>query len=566
MPDLVPNGPKERIAYVIKTYRGTKTRFIIPEVIEASLSLIGQDAVAATFRNAYDPLWRYLFNYDKQDFVHQMRDDGLLGPGLREPTEEELEGYVGEQFDDMPRVIEAMAPTMPRHHPLDFVIPWMAKELNRLGKAVRGGAATGRDFEEAATKLNLVGPAIGMWAQQNRVDLTKTTLAEALEAIKDFEVDVDEDVPQGAVVYEFGDGWTIQRLTTEEQLDAEGETMQHCVGGYCEQVATGSTVILSLRDPQGAPHATIEWRPKLRSGLTIADTVAMGLTTREDILDADKKEKESSASRLERIRSVGIAPVESGDGKFVQIRGKQNETPAEKYRERIQRFIEERFDSDPLGMLMVALKDQIIDFSGREIRDVDFEEADVSMSQARFSGARFVSVRFGHLVGVMFDGSAMERCSFGDSVDGCSFSGVKMKSVDFDGDIDDCGFDSAVMEEVTIGGLSLLGCSFVDVEWHSCSWGNSNFVNCDLTNNVFADGMIEDVDLDRCTMDGFELKNPVRVGRVTLRDIDLIGVGLRTVYALYRGTGNGPYGGIRAFDVEWPEGFDPEKALSEVAN
>ena len=46
-----------------------------------------------------------------------------------------------------------------------------------------------------------------------------------------------------------------------EALKYEGDTMGHCVGGYCPSVASGETRIFSLRDAKNEPHVTIEVRP-----------------------------------------------------------------------------------------------------------------------------------------------------------------------------------------------------------------------------------------------------------------------------------------------------------------
>lgn len=43
-----------------------------------------------------------------------------------------------------------------------------------------------------------------------------------------------------------------------EALKYEGDTMGHCVGGYCDEVIGGNTRIFSLRDAKGKPHTTIE--------------------------------------------------------------------------------------------------------------------------------------------------------------------------------------------------------------------------------------------------------------------------------------------------------------------
>lgn len=52
-----------------------------------------------------------------------------------------------------------------------------------------------------------------------------------------------------------------RRKMLEDQLKYEGDTMGHCVGGYCDGVLSGRSRIFSLRDAKGQPHVTIETRP-----------------------------------------------------------------------------------------------------------------------------------------------------------------------------------------------------------------------------------------------------------------------------------------------------------------
>lgn len=47
----------------------------------------------------------------------------------------------------------------------------------------------------------------------------------------------------------------------QEILTHEGDSMGHCVGGYCDEVLSGSKRIFSLRDSKGRPHVTIETEP-----------------------------------------------------------------------------------------------------------------------------------------------------------------------------------------------------------------------------------------------------------------------------------------------------------------
>lgn len=60
----------------------------------------------------------------------------------------------------------------------------------------------------------------------------------------------------------FDNGYSLVSLRSPAALDRESKEMQHCVGlgGYDEGVAEGSTAILSLRDRKGKAHVTMELR------------------------------------------------------------------------------------------------------------------------------------------------------------------------------------------------------------------------------------------------------------------------------------------------------------------
>ena len=61
-------------------------------------------------------------------------------------------------------------------------------------------------------------------------------------------------------IMEFDDGFRWVDVQTEVCLQHEGTVMGHCVGqgGYTQGVQAGTTKILSLRDANNNPHATIE--------------------------------------------------------------------------------------------------------------------------------------------------------------------------------------------------------------------------------------------------------------------------------------------------------------------
>lgn len=122
----------------------------------------------------------------------------------------------------------------------------------------------------------------------------------------------------GQVVYEFHNGWTIQKLTTPEQLQYEGDEMGHCVGGYSHKVAGGSDIIYSLRDNKGEPHVTMEVVAKFGNEI--------GPGVENQYVHPDSHE-----------------PEEYGQDKtfdIIQIQGQGNKTPKPEYQHMIKEFLD----------------------------------------------------------------------------------------------------------------------------------------------------------------------------------------------------------------------------------
>lgn len=145
------------------------------------------------------------------------------------------------------------------------------------------------------------------------------------------------------------------RQALQDALKYEGDTMRHCVGGYCEDVASGRSKIYSLRDAKGQPHVTIETAP--RRGFDIATYYSNLPYARRQALDresgvlktytrADGSTVEIGggiengvldkrlASLLEKeFQEVRALPI------IVQIKGKQNRAPNPEYLPYVQDFV-----------------------------------------------------------------------------------------------------------------------------------------------------------------------------------------------------------------------------------
>lgn len=121
--------------------------------------------------------------------------------------------------------------------------------------------------------------------------------------------------------------------TLEDALKYEGETMGHCVGGYCPDVMAGRSRIFSLRDAKGEPHVTVEvqkpdWAPR-------NDDVQKYMGAAEE--EAKRLPNGYTSRDIEDI-AVRMAK-ENAPLRIVQIKGKQNLAPKEEYLPYVQDFV-----------------------------------------------------------------------------------------------------------------------------------------------------------------------------------------------------------------------------------
>jgi len=148
------------------------------------------------------------------------------------------------------------------------------------------------------------------------------------------------------------------RQTLEDSLKYEGDTMGHCVGSYCDDVAEGGSKIYSLRDAKGEPHVTIEVEPVKKH------LIGYGMEGREDFpkdfryesgsitpeqqqqiyqrakqLFKPESTKDVGNHRMDVFQQAADEVLGKPAERIVQIKGKGNAKPKEEYLPFVQDFV-----------------------------------------------------------------------------------------------------------------------------------------------------------------------------------------------------------------------------------
>jgi hypothetical protein len=184
--------------------------------------------------------------------------------------------------------------------------------------------------------------------------------------------------------------------STEEDvkmaLGYEGDTMGHCVGGYCEDVIEGKTRIYSLRDSKGEPHVTIEMKREtpFDERAEEYDRIRQELHDEywEAILNGEMTSADIDMIADEKARKI---QEEGGRGQWViyQVKGKGNAKPVDKYIPMVQDFILknkydvvgdiEHTDLNYFHSLSKSIRDKILakfpGFDREYITDQELEQA-----------------------------------------------------------------------------------------------------------------------------------------------------------------------------------------------
>lgn len=173
--------------------------------------------------------------------------------------------------------------TVPRAVKLvDEINAWRSVQQAEANKAIAGNAATQviKEYPESGLK----------WVELKVPEQKKTELPTGWRVQKDVN-SRGEDYYY--VVNEQGEpfpgsGWIgdspekaranaledLNKKDLEDALKYEGEMLKHCVGGYCPDVVSGKSRIMSLRDTEGRPRVTIEVQPEKNPYLSSSGNIS----------------------------------------------------------------------------------------------------------------------------------------------------------------------------------------------------------------------------------------------------------------------------------------------------
>ena len=131
---------------------------------------------------------------------------------------------------------------------------------------------------------------------------------------------------------------TEREKTLEDALKYEGNTMGHCVGGYCPDVVAGRSRIFSLRDAKGEPHVTIETMPHTPTGKDVPPEIINKWNNKASFPELQKYKFLNEFLQAEHPE-IHAQMQQPKPDRIIQIKGKQNAKPKEDYLPFVQDFI-----------------------------------------------------------------------------------------------------------------------------------------------------------------------------------------------------------------------------------
>jgi hypothetical protein len=111
------------------------------------------------------------------------------------------------------------------------------------------------------------------WVEQENISLQDRTWMDAIAEARAWHLAgfTEEGTYRGPVIpgvmaMVWADGARLDRLVTKVQVEQEGRSLNHCVGGYWPQVRDGKVAVYSYRDANGVPYATLSFNIEQHHG------------------------------------------------------------------------------------------------------------------------------------------------------------------------------------------------------------------------------------------------------------------------------------------------------------
>ena len=259
--------------------------------------------------------------------------------------------------------------------------PWLEK-LNDEDQVYLTNTMVGTGFDKLADELRNAAHPDSNLPDFLRIDpakLSRVSMPQAVEHVAKINAWRDaERLKEGrnaaTVMHkEYPDkglAWMQMRMPENQDKEAlraalkfEGDTMGHCVGQYCDEVAGGDSNIYSLRDRRGEPHVTIETKNNGYDLNKLLDLNKQMINEDSYLTNKLKFLQENYANRPERQADLMLDTMKKYGydyqlpepmGKIVQIKGKQNEAPVAKYLPAVHDFVRSK-DWSSVGDLQNTL-------------------------------------------------------------------------------------------------------------------------------------------------------------------------------------------------------------------
>jgi hypothetical protein len=289
----------------------------------------------------------------REEFAKVGRDEKVWGTGLgHETSVEALTSYLSHVGDYLRQNVP---PEKLQQYDLVRAVKETVANDARVAKEMEKAAqASMKDlpvYKEYPTGFKWVELKLSEKLTEEQAKGVRAATKEEAPGIMRHETSYLAVDSKGKVIQNSYTGGRVGGRTPEEahlagQLAQEGNQMGHCVGGYCEEVASGESRIFSLRDAKGRSHVTVEVGKRMPDEAFHQRMLELAGPRRDELLrkydstgrgDSDVGEflrdhYPDIAVQLEKEQLVKPSDI-------IQIKGKQNRAPSAEYLPYVQDFV-----------------------------------------------------------------------------------------------------------------------------------------------------------------------------------------------------------------------------------